>query len=230
MIKLNKLEESLNYHFKDIRLLKKALTHSSYVNEHELSKTDCYERLEFLGDAILEMYSSEYLYRLFPDDREGALSKKRATLVCEEGLGVAARELNLSDYLILGVGADREGTREMDSVLSDTFEALIAALFLDGGPEVARRLIYDHVLNNIDEKLIYNDAKSVLQEVMQKEGRKVTYSLIGESGPDHDKTFIITCLIDNNEMETGNGKSKKAAEQDAAKKTLLKIKGQDACI
>ena len=227
---LSVLEERLQHRFARPELLLTALTHSSYLNEHGLKKEECNERLEFLGDAVLEMLSSEVLYSLFPEDREGSLSKKRATLVCEEGLAVSARELGLGEFLRLGVGAYREKAYENDSVLSDAFEAVLAAVYLDGGLEEAGKLVREHVVNDIERKLIYNDAKTVLQELLVRKNLKAEYVLVSESGPDHDKTFVSLCRVGGQDCGQGTGHTKKASEQEAARETIRILKEENTCI
>ena len=227
---LKTLEERLFYTFKDISLLEHALTHSSYVNEHDLPREACNERLEFLGDAVLETLVSRFLFTHFPEDSEGDLSRKRATLVCEEGLAGSARELLLGDFLMLGKGAEKEGARAKDSVLSDAFEAVLAALFLDGGEVPAKAVVDRHVLNNIEHKLIYNDAKTTLQEYAQRSGRVLVYELLSAEGPDHMKVFTSACLLDGIRISSGTGHSKKASEQEAAKTAIKLLRSEGQCI
>jgi len=227
---MKSLEEIIGYSFKDRALLDRAMTHSSYLNEHHMVKYECNERLEFLGDSILEFVSSERLYQLYPEEMEGVLSKKRASLVCEEGLAVSAREIELGRFLILGKGAEKEGSRRSDSVLSDAFEALIAALYLDGGLEHAKRLIYDHVLNDIEHKLSDTDWKTALQELLQDKGAHASYETTEELGPDHNKLFTVRCLIDGTPVTEGTGHTKKAAEKCAAAAAIEKIRNHDLCI
>ena len=213
------LEERIGYHFRNPELLKLALTHSSYINEHKLRKQDCNERLEFLGDAILEMVTSEYFFRAFPDKMEGELSKIRSTLVCERALAVSAREIGLGQDLIFGRGMDKASSRENENIISDAFEALIAAIFLDSDLDHAKDLIYTHVLNDIGFKTVYNDAKTALQEKLQSQGLRADYRLIREEGPDHDKTFTVQVFIDGKAYGEATGSSKKQAEQYAAMQT-----------
>lgn len=227
---MKKLEETIGYSFKDPTLLEHALRHSSYINEHSLKKEDCNERLEFLGDSILEFVSSEYLFSTYPDRMEGDMSKLRAALVCENGLAQAARAIDLGSYMIMGKGMDAEGGREKESIISDAFEALIAALYLDGGLAPAKKLIYDYVLNDIEAKILFYDAKTALQEMIQSDKKTASYELIGESGPEHMKTFEAAVVIDGKRFGTGKGRSKKQAEQAAAYETIMMIRNHTVCI
>ena len=188
---LSELEKLLEYQFTDIRILKHALIHSSYVNEHHLEKPDCNERLEFFGDAVLEMFTSRYLYKTYPDLMEGALSKMRASIVSEKPLAAAARQIRLGDFLYLGNGMEKSNGRDSDAVLSDAFEAVLAALYLDGGYKIAERFINRIVLEPLKNDEYKEDFKSLLQEIVQSKGGTVTYEQISESGPDHDKTFLF---------------------------------------
>ncbi|MBP5224243.1 MAG: ribonuclease III [Lachnospiraceae bacterium] len=217
------LEERIGYKFKNKELLRLALTHSSYVNEHKLRKEDCNERLEFLGDAILEMVTSEYFYKAFPDKMEGELSKIRSTLVCERALAVSAREIDLGHALIFGKGMDKESSRENENIISDAFEALIAAIFLDSDLDHAKDLIYQHVLNDMDFKMVYNDAKTALQEKLQAKGLQAEYRLMKEEGPDHEKRFTVKVFIDGKPYAEASGSSKKHAEQVAAMRTFTML-------
>ena len=223
MSDVKQLEEALGYHFTSRSLLETALTHSSYINEHGLTKDQCNERLEFLGDAVLEMISSECLFLKYPHEREGELSRRRAALVCEPGLAASARQVSLGNYLRLGHGAKQEGAASRDSVLSDAFEAVLAAVFLDGGIEEVKKIIYRFVLDPMEDKQENRDVKTILQEMLQKEGKTVSYRMIREEGPDHDKTFFSVCLIDGQEAGYGQGHSKKISEMEAAKDALKKL-------
>ena len=227
---MNKLEETIGYQFRDRKLLELALTHSSYLNEHGMKRWECNERLEFLGDSILEFVSSEFLYETFPTEMEGSLSQMRANQVSEPGLAASAREIGLGEFLILGRGAEMGGSRNSDSVLADAFEALIAAVYLDGGIEPAAQFIRDHVLNDMDENLIGKDTKTALQELLQDLGAHATYQTIEESGPDHAKVYSVLCLIDRIPYTVGEGRSKKTAEKAAASKAIEKIRNEGLCI
>lgn len=224
--KLEVLEEALGYHFKERALLNHALTHTSYANEHKKEGVQHNERLEFLGDAILEMFSSEYLFHRFPEKNEGELSKLRASLVCEPTLALCAHDFNLMPYLNLGRGEEKNGGRMRDSIVSDAVESVIAAIFLDGGYEPARTFILAHILNDIDNKKLYVDSKSLLQEKLQANGKSCRYQLIKEDGPDHDKWFTVEVLVDDKVLGTGDGHTKKSAEQKAAFQVLQTMKDE----
>lgn len=219
------LQNVIGYHFRDEKLLKQALTHSSYANERKINKCKDYERLEFLGDAILEMVSSEFLFRKFPDMPEGQLTKLRASMVCEPSLAFCARDLELGRYLFLGKGEEATGGRSRASVTSDVMEAITGAIFLDGGLQPAKQFIMDFILNDLEEKQLFYDSKTILQEQIQKTpGKTISYELTGEEGPDHDKIFCVDVLIDGVKAASGKGKNKKSAEQEAAYHVLLHMK------
>ncbi|MDO4478543.1 MAG: ribonuclease III [Lachnospiraceae bacterium] len=213
---LSELESALGYVFKDRALLQLALTHTSYANEHRREGVGHNERLEFLGDAVLEMVSSEFLFERFPTMKEGDLSKMRASLVCEPTLALCARDFNLMPFIRLGRGEEMNGGRFRDSIVSDAVESVIAAIYLDGGFEPARSFIRQHILNDIDRKKTFVDSKSRLQEMVQADGRSCQYKLISETGPDHDKWFKVEVLIDGRPVAEGEGHTKKQAEQQAA--------------
>jgi ribonuclease-3 len=219
---LNDLQKNIGYVFKNTDLLQLALTHSSVVHERMVNKNESNERIEFLGDAVLELISSEYLYLHYPNYPEGHMTKLRASLVCEPSLANDAKEIKLSDFINLGFGENKSGGRYRDSIVSDAFEALIGAIFLDGGFDEAKRFVLRFVLNDIEKKAIFHDSKSILQEFVQNKLKKnVSYEILSESGPDHDKHFVARVLIDGQPMHEGEGKSKKAAEQEAAYKTYM---------
>lgn len=223
--KLVKLEQTIGYHFKNSKLLLHALTHSSYAHEMYRPKLSNNERLEFLGDAVLELISSEYLYSTYPEKEEGDLTKLRASLVCEVSLAESARQIGLGEALLLGRGEDLTGGRERDSVLSDAFEAVIGAMYLDGGFTSAKEFVLRFVLKEIENKKLFFDSKTILQEIIQNEYHEVLrYELISEEGPDHNKRFYVQSYIGNRPMEKGAGNTKKAAEQNAAYQSLLKLK------
>lgn len=234
--KLEKLQEIIGYQFQRPGLLAHALTHSSYANERHWDKTRCNERLEFLGDAVLELVSSNFLYHQFPDMPEGEMTKLRASLVCEPTLAYCAEEIPLGDYLYLGKGEDQTGGRKRPSVVSDAMEAVIGAIFLDGGLANAKEFICRFVLNDIEHKKLFYDSKTILQEIVQAEFEQpVVYELTGEEGPDHDKTFHVAVHIGEKAYGSGSGRTKKAAEQDAAYRTILLLrekedKAGDTCI
>ena len=216
------LEERLGYKFKNINLLKNSLTHSSYANEVR-GGFSSNERLEFLGDSVLSVIVSDYIYKHYPNMPEGELTKLRASLVCEKSLCTFSRELHLGEFLMLGKGEEKGGGRERDSILADAFEAVLAAMYLDGGMEVARQHVLRFVLpelNHTDDE-VFKDYKTALQEIIQRNPEEeVTYILTDESGPDHDKLFTVEVHLNSNVIGTGSGKSKKQAEQSAAKQAL----------
>ena len=215
-------EEKIGYRFKDRSLLIQAFTHSSFVNEQKINKKGDYERLEFLGDAVLEMISSAFLFKNFPEKKEGEMSKLRANLVCEGALAYDATSLNLKDYIQLGKGEESTGGRNKDSIISDVMEAVIGALFLDGGIDVAKRFIDSYVLSDIKIASRFADSKSGLQELCQKENLgEIRYEITGESGPEHDKIFQVIVFVGEKKLGEGSGKTKKAAEQKAALEALL---------
>ncbi len=214
---IQNLENEIGYVFNDRELLMQALTHSSYVNDRKMDKNLCNERLEFLGDAILEMTSSEFLYSEYPEKDEGELTKLRASLVSETPLAAVAGEIGLGEYLYLGHGEERTGGRTRYSVTSDAVEAVIGAIYLDGGIEPARAFVRKYILNDIENKKLFHDSKTVLQEIVQKYHRgTLTYRLVKEEGPDHDKKYGMNALIDEKIIGYGEGRTKKAAEQQAA--------------
>lgn len=213
------LEEKLHYHFKNRDLLITALTHSSYANEAK-APTKYNERLEFLGDSVLSLVVANHLFR-HSTRPEGELSRMRASLVSEEALFQFAKEIDLGAYLRLGRGEELGGGRERPSVVSDAFEAVIAALYLDGGMEAARSFILPFITEG---KTAEEDYKTKLQEVIQQNPEdKLSYAVTGESGPAHDKRFEVTVLLNGSAMAAGTGRSKKAAEQQAAKAALRKL-------
>lgn len=216
------LEEVLGYTFKDKTLLENALTHSSYANENRASGAVSNERLEFLGDSILGMVTAEHLFRTHPDLPEGELTRTRAALVCEGSLYEVAKLWGLGNYLRLGKGEESGGGRERTSILADAVEAVLAAMYLDGGIGTARRTIHRFILSDEDRAEAANrDYKTALQELVQKEsGQVLTYRLIGESGPDHAKTFRVEVDLNGKTVGRGQGKSKKEAEQNAARSAI----------
>ena len=219
------IEHRIGYTFHNPDLLEKALTHSSYSNEHRLGKLNNNERLEFLGDAVLEVVSSEFLYKKYPERPEGELTKQRASMVCEQTLALCARDLELGSYLLLGRGEDMTGGRERASVTSDAMEAMIGAIYLDGGFANAKEYIDRFILNDIENKQLFFDSKTILQEIVQGEMEcEPVYELTGEEGPNHNKKFTVQVLIREQVYGTGSGRTKKAAEQEAAYAALLKLK------
>ena len=219
------LETAIGYRFKIITLLQNALPHSSYANERWHDSLMSNERLEFLGDSILGMVVAEFLYRNYPDRPEGELTRMRADMVCETALNRVAEEIHLGEHLLLGHGEEHGGGRKRVSILADAVESVIAASFLDGGMEPARSFIQRFVLTHVPEKkLQHTDYKTALQElIQQKKNQVITYELVGQSGPDHDKHFSVQVLLNGKPIGTGAGTSKKRAEQDAARDALSKI-------
>ena len=222
---MKNLQKAIDYEFRQEGLLKHALTHSSYANEHHLDKLYNNERLEFLGDAVLELVSSDVLFHQFPKMQEGQLSKKRASLVCEPALAFCARQIGLGQYLRLGHGEDLNGGRERDSILSDALEAVIGAMYLDGGIGVARNFIMTYVLNDIEHNELFHDSKTALQELVQSRIKEtVSYELVDAVGPEHNRSFIVQAMIGDMRLCTGSGRTKQAAGQDAAYKSILMLK------
>lgn len=225
--KLGLLEERIGYHFDEFHLLKNAMTHSSYVNEKHLPKYECNERLEFLGDAVLEIVSSDFLFHEHTEMPEGQLTKLRAAMVCEKSLAYCAKQIDLGEYLLLGKGEDATGGRKRDSVTSDALEALIGAVYLDGGFANAKEFIHKFVLNDMENKKLFYDSKTILQEIVQSDykGKEIEYVLTGEIGPDHDKKFVVSLVVGDKTLGEGTGRTKKAAEQEAAYRAIIKLKG-----
>ena len=223
--RLKELEKKIGYTFREPALLKQALMHSSYTNEKHLPKYQCNERLEFLGDAVLELVSSEYLYLNSPHTPEGELTKTRASMVCEPSLALCARDIGLGDYLLLGKGEEATGGRHRDSVTSDAMEALIGAVYLDGGFTSAKEFIHRFVLTDLEDKKLFYDSKTILQEMVQAEKLgTITYRLVKTEGPDHNKSFHTEVLIGNKVSGKGVGRTKKASEQQAAYEAILSLR------
>ncbi len=212
------LETALGYRFRNISLLQNALSHSSYANERWHNSLLSNERLEFLGDSVLGMLVAEYLYRTFPDRPEGELTRMRADMVCETTLAGAANRIGLGEHLLLGHGEQRFGGRQRDSILAGAMESVIAAAFLDGGLEAAKGIVQRFILVEVPVKKLHNaDYKTQLQElVQQKKNQVLSYVLVGESGPDHDKQFTVEVSLNGAVVGQGTGSSKKRAEQQAA--------------
>ena len=207
--RFRELEEKIGYTFRDFSLLKRAMMHSSYTNERHLEKYKCNERLEFLGDAVLELVSSEYLFRESPKVSEGELTKTRASMVCEPSLAQCARDIELGKYLLLGKGEEATGGRNRDSITSDAMEALIGAIYLDGGFTNAKEFIHRFILTDLEDKKLFYDSKTILQEIVQAENREISYHLVREEGPDHDKSFYVEALIGGVSFGSGKGRTKK---------------------
>lgn len=230
---LTELEEKIEYHFKRIALLEEATTHSSYSNERKINKTGNYERLEFLGDAVLELTTSDFLFHKKPQMPEGKMTKTRASLVCEQSLAYCARDLGLGAYIRFGKGEESTGGRNRDSIIADVVEAVIGAIFEDGGLEEAKRFIYQFVLSDLEDKQLFYDAKTILQEHVQQHALgELKYELIDERGPEHDKCFVVEARIEGKRIGEGSGRTKKAAQQQAAYQALLAFRKEngDICI
>ena len=219
------IEEKLGYSFKSRGLLMNALTHSSYANENRGRSCESNERLEFLGDSVLGLVVADALYRRFPDLPEGRMTRLRARLVCEESLHRVAGELGLGEYMRLGRGEEHTGGRNRTSILADAVEALIAAMYLDGGMDVAHDFIARYILSTLDTgRAVDGDSKTELQELVQrKSGSVLSYELLGESGPDHDKTFTSQVSLNGRPIGSGSGRTKKEAEQAAARAALAEL-------
>lgn len=224
-MELSKLEESIGYKFKNNRLLETALTHKSFAYENNV---ESYEKFEFLGDSILEFVTSEYIFRNYQNLKEGEMTKVRATVVCEETLSKIAKMHNFSDFLILGRSERMSGGQARQAVLEDVFEAIVAAIYLDGGIENARKFIILNLKDEIEEATKHvgsKDYKTVLQEKLQENGDvKIEYITVKESGPDHNKLFEVEVRLQGKPLAKGIGKSKKQAEMQAAKKALEGVK------
>ncbi len=227
MEQLKEFQKKIGYQFQQEGLLRQALTHSSYANEHRMKKLSDNERLEFLGDAVLEIVTSDFLYHEHTDVPEGELTRVRASIVCEQTLAFCTRALNLGDYLFLGKGEDQTGGRKRKSILSDAFEAIIGAIYLDGGFANAKEFIHRFVLNNVEHMQLFYDSKTILQELIQGRHEQLSYELIDESGPDHDKQFTVAVLVDGERVSEGEGHTKKAAEQQAAYQALLLYRNRE---
>ena len=221
------LEKKIGYRFKDRGLLKQALTHSSFANEQRINKLKDYERLEFLGDAVLELVSSDFLFHTNPQMPEGKLTKLRSSMVCEPALAYCAKDLMLGEYMLLGKGEEATGGRYRDSITSDAMEAVIGALYLDGGYTAAHDFIHKFVLSDLENKILFYDSKTVLQEMIQTENdRDFTYELRGEEGPDHNKEFLVDAVLNGQMIGSGSGRTKKAAEQQAAYEAILYLRSR----
>ena len=216
---IKELETAIGYRFHNISLLQNALAHSSYANERWHNSLMSNERLEFLGDSILGMLVADHLYRNFPNRPEGELTRMRADMVCERALAVVASQIGLGGHMLLGKGEELGGGRNRDSILADAVESVIAACYLDGGMEAAKQFVDRFVLTRVPETKLNNaDYKTALQElVQQKRNQTLIYTLVGESGPDHDKHFVVELKLNDKVVGQGTGTSKKRAEQDAAK-------------
>lgn len=217
---LKYLEKKLNYNFKNRELLERALTHSSFINENNMKFYECNERLEYLGDAVLGLVIGEYFYKNFPEDREGSLTKMRAESVNEKVLFYISKKLNLGDAIKFGKGEIKSGGRNRESTSADALEALIGAIYLDSNFENAKKIIlclFQDFLEKDSYKLFNIDFKTKFQEEVQKSGKKAEYKLVGEEGPDNDKTFFTELYVDEVLVGNGKGKSKKESQQEAAR-------------
>lgn len=219
------IAEKIGVTFNDEALLKQAFTHRSYLNENRSSNLKHNERLEFLGDAVMELATTDYLYKSFPQKTEGDLTSLRAALVNTQTISEVAQELGFNDYLLLSKGEAKDKGRARQYILANTFESVIGAIFLDQGYEVAKKFIYQYLMSRLENIIVQGswvDAKSKLQEVVQEKfGTTPTYKTIKEEGPDHDKKFTVALYYGDKEIGTGDGKSKQEAEQDVARKVLL---------
>lgn len=225
---LDLLEERIGYRFQDRKLLRQALTHSSFTNEQKINKAKNYERIEFLGDAVLELVSSEFLYREHPEVPEGELTKMRASMVCEPALAYCAGDLELGRFIRLGKGEEITGGRGRDSITSDVMEALIGAIYLDGGIEPAKSFINRFILSDLEDKVLFYDSKSNLQELIQGKLKKdFHYELLEENGPEHNKLFKVEVIMEGKILGEGSGRTKKAAEQQAAYQALLALRDRE---
>lgn len=223
------LEAAIGYKFRNITLLQNALTHSSYANERWHDSLMSNERLEFLGDSVLGMVVANYLFRNFPDRPEGELTRMRADMVCEKTLANVANQIGLGSHLLLGHGEERFGGRSRASILADAVESVIAASYLDGGLEAAKGIIDRFILCDVPVQKLHNaDYKTTFQElVQQKKNQVISYALVGESGPDHDKQFLVEVSLNGQVVGKGSGSSKKRAEQDAARAAMEELYPQN---
>ena len=225
---LEELEKRIGYVFENKALLKQALTHSSYANEQKIRKNGDYERLEFLGDAVLELMASEHLFKTNPDMPEGKLTKLRSSVVCEPALAQCAKDIELGSFMLLGKGEEATGGRFRESITSDVMEALIGALYLDGGFQMAHKFVHKFILSDLESRILFYDSKTVLQEIIQKKpNQKLVYELIEEKGPDHNKEFTVEAILNGKKVGVGQGKTKKAAEQKAAYEAILLLRDLD---
>lgn len=222
------IERNIQYEFKNKALIRQALSHSSFINEMKRKGMESYERLEFLGDAVLELITSEFLFNEYKDLPEGQLTKLRASIVCEFTLSTVSEMLQLGDYVLLSKGEELTGGRNRNSILCDLFESVLGAIYLDGGMEAAKEYVHSFLLTDIEHKTLFYDAKTTLQEMVQKDGKGiVTYELLEEKGPDHNKSFVTEVYVDGKSLASGEGTSKKNAQQMAAYRAILKLQEQE---
>jgi len=228
---IKEFENIINHKFNKLSIINEALTHSSYANESRSKYTHNNERLEFLGDSVLSIIVSDYIYLKYNNLPEGELTKLRANVVCEPSLAYQARQINLGKYLLLGKGEEVTGGRDRVSILADAFEAVIGALYLDGGMDIARNFVLNMLSRSIElasTGSLFRDYKTDLQELLQsKYDDKISYRVVDETGPDHNKTFEVEVILGDRVLGAGQGKSKKESEQMAAKKALEKVNAKD---
>lgn len=226
---IKELETAIGYRFQNISFLQNALAHSSYANERWHNSLMSNERLEFLGDSILGMVVADHLYRSFPNRPEGELTRMRADMVCERALAKVAHQIGLGDHVLLGKGEEQGGGRNRESILADAVESIIAACYLDGGMDAAKQFVERFVLSDVPVTKLHNaDYKTALQElVQQKKNQTIQYTLVGESGPDHDKQFRVELSINGEVIGSGTGTSKKRAEQEAARVAIEALSQQN---
>lgn len=227
-INLHSLEKNLNYKFKNDQLLCLAMTHSSYANEHKMGVVENNERLEFLGDAILNLVVSQYLYKKYPNHPEGELTKIRAKVVCESSLAYAAKKIKIGNYLLLGKGEEATGGRVRESILADAAEAIVGAIYMDSDFETTNKVLLTNFESDIVHAVakgdLFIDFKTELQEIVQKKGKStMEYTVVREEGPDHNKIFYIDVIVNHESIGTGRGRNKKDAEQMAAKEALIRL-------
>ena len=219
--------QTIGYDFKDISLLEVALTHSSYANEQK--KVNCCdnERMEFLGDAVLELSSSDYIYKNHSEMAEGKMTRLRASIVCEPTLALCARAIKLDTFIRLGKGEELTGGRSRDSIVSDACEAVIGAIYLDGGFANAKEFVLRFIMTDIENKQLFYDSKTILLEIVQgRQDGELTYEILKEEGPDHNKSFYVHALLGSTVLGEGTGHTKKAAEQQAAYCAIKKLKSK----
>lgn len=225
---IEELERRIGYVFNEKLFVKQALTHSSFTNEQKINKYGNYERLEFLGDAVLELVSSEYLFQQQPEISEGQMTKLRSTYVCEHALAYCAKDLELGKFIRLGKGEEQTGGRNRDSIIADVVEAIIGAIYLDSGLGDAKTFIHRFILSDLEDKQLFYDSKTILQEKVQKEYHTtVIYELINVTGPEHQKIFNVRACIEDRKFPMGTGKSKKDAEQQAAYAAICELKKEE---
>jgi ribonuclease-3 len=222
---ISQLEQKIQYTFKDKKLIGQALTHSSFANEQKINQLPNYERIEFLGDAVLELVASQYFYENFPNMSEGQMTKQRSAAVCEPALAHCGRAMDLGRFILLGRGEEHTGGRRRDSIIADVLEGVIGALYLDGGLPVALDFINRFILSDLKAQELFNDNKTMLQEFIHQHALgKLSYKLVAETGPEHDKEFHVELFLDDIKKGGGVGKNKKAAEQQAAFKVLASLR------